>query len=89
MRGLGMNRYRVRSGGELIHRHLAIAFRFAGVSASALALPPFSPPSRPSVTAAAFLVGSGGSFLGHLAYGLLDYFPCDLVEVVRTLAAFA
>ena len=42
----------------------AMALRLAGVSAAARALPPLSPPSRPSVTAAGFLAGSGGSSLG-------------------------
>ena len=44
------------------------------------AAPPCSPPSRPSVTAAGFL---------HRAYGLLNHFVGNLVEVLRTLAAFA
>ena len=43
---------------------LAISLRRSGDKASLRALPPLSPPSRPSVTAAAFLLGSGGSSLG-------------------------
>jgi len=40
---------------------LAIAFRSPGESFAALALPPFKPPSRPSVTAAGFFsLGAGG-----------------------------
>jgi hypothetical protein len=42
----------------------AIALRLAGVKLAALAFPPFSPPRRPSVTAAGFfLVAGGGSTL--------------------------
>jgi hypothetical protein len=43
---------------------LAISLRCSGVSESALAFPPFSPPSRPSVTALGFLFGSAGSCFG-------------------------
>lgn len=39
---------------------LAIAFRFAGDSAAARALPPLLPPSFPNATAAGFLVSGGG-----------------------------
>jgi hypothetical protein len=39
----------------------AMALRLAGVSASALALPPLGPPSFPSATAAGFFGFSGGS----------------------------
>jgi len=34
----------------------ALAFRCAGVSFAASALPPFNPPNRPSATAAGFLI---------------------------------
>jgi len=43
---------------------LAIAFRLAGLSLSALALPPFNPPLRPSSTAAGFLVSGSVPGLG-------------------------
>ena len=63
-----------------------MAFRLSGVSDSALAFPPFSPPEATK--------RNGGGILGllwfkRLSGGLLDYGECDFVRVLRSVTSAA
>ena len=65
---------------------LAIAFRLAGVSDAALALPPFNPPMRPRATAAGFFSGCGDSFarlsmLERLGMGRILAYPATKLQL--------
>jgi hypothetical protein len=48
----------------------ALALRSVADSLAALALPPFSPPSLPSATAAAFFVSLWFIAMAHLTHGM-------------------
>src|ERR1039457_6823241 len=60
-------------------RWRAIAELFFGPSAAARALPPFSPPRRPSATAWGFLDGSTGFFSSGLNFGACSHVDSSMI----------
>ena len=51
----------------------AIAFRFAGDNAAALAGPPLAPPNFPSATAAGFFTASGSGGASPVAMSTINF----------------
>lgn len=64
---------------------LAIALRFAGVIESARALPPFNPPSRPSVTAAGFFLWTSG---GGACFGISPVACWTIENAISLMSRF-